>query len=174
MMKPSEEIENYVNEIRDILLKAGYTLAVAESVTSGCMQMAFAGATEATRFYQGGITCYNLGQKARHLDVEPIHAELHNCVSEQVAGQMALGATRMFGSMVGISITGYAVPLPEKGIRKIFAWYGLALDGVLLATGRISSRHKDSEAVQADYCRQVLRSVLKMLRSAIPDDDDEV
>ena len=172
MMRPNDEIQNYVDEIRDLLLKAGYTLSIAESVTCGCMQRTFANTVDASRFFQGGITCYNLGQKVRHLGVEPIHAELHNCVSEQVAGQMALGVTRMFSSMVGISITGYAQPLPEKGVRKIFAWYGLALDGILLATGRISSRYKEPEVVQADYCRQVLKSVLKMLRSAIPDEDE--
>ena len=60
--------------IKDHMLSKENTIAVAESVTSGLIQSAFASIEDASRFYRGGITAYNMGQKYRHLFVEPIHA----------------------------------------------------------------------------------------------------
>ena len=60
--------------IGKILKKKKETLAIAESVTAGVLQFALASITDASQFFQGGITAYNLGQKCRHLLVEPIHA----------------------------------------------------------------------------------------------------
>ena len=53
-----------LNEIRDRLTGNGESLAVAESVTSGHLQAALSSAENASHFYQGGITAYNLGQNA--------------------------------------------------------------------------------------------------------------
>ena len=64
-----------LNRIKDILIRRNETLAVGESVTSGILQTAFATAMDASKFYQGGITAYNLGQKSRHLHINSIHAE---------------------------------------------------------------------------------------------------
>lgn len=91
-MYPIKEI----NAIKDYMIGRHKTIAIAESVTSGHLQAAFSLADNAAFFYQGGITTYNLGQKTRHLHVEPIHAELCNCVSELVAGQMAVGVAKKF------------------------------------------------------------------------------
>lgn len=56
-----------LNKIKDFLIEGKQTLAVAESVTSGHLQAAFSAATLASKFFQGGITAYNIGQKSRHL-----------------------------------------------------------------------------------------------------------
>ena len=71
------------------LLRKKQTVAVAESVTSGLLQLAFSSIQDAVKFFQGGVTVYNLGQKYKHLKVEPIHALSVNCVSQQVANEMA-------------------------------------------------------------------------------------
>lgn len=63
-----------INSIRDYVLENKQTLAVAESVTSGHLQAAISVAENASSFFQGGITAYNLGQKCRHLNIEPLHA----------------------------------------------------------------------------------------------------
>lgn len=79
-----------IQSIGNILIERQQSIAVAESVTSGHMQAALSTAPDAAKFYQGGITAYNLGQKSRHLHVEPIHATASNCVSDQVAHEMAM------------------------------------------------------------------------------------
>lgn len=149
--------------IRDLLLAKQLTLAVAESVTCGHLQTVFAGVEDTGKFFQGGITAYNLGQKARHLRVEPIHAELYNCVSMAVAIQMALHVAELFSASVGISITGYATPMPEKGIRTRFAHFAVTKDGKLLLCGTLRTRFRNATEVQKDYCAQVLKKVHEVL-----------
>lgn len=151
------------DRVKDLLIDRHLTLAVAESVTCGHLQAAFAGVADTGKFFQGGITAYNLGQKARHLRVEPIHAELCNCVSETVAVQMALHVTEMFSASVGISITGYATPMPEKGIHTRFAHFAVVRDGKLLLCATLHTRHKNATEVQKDYCEQVLTKLLEVL-----------
>ena len=57
---------------------------MAESVTAGNIQAVFSLAADAMRFFQGGITTYNLGQKTKHLGIDPIHMAACNCVSENI------------------------------------------------------------------------------------------
>ncbi len=99
--------EEIINNIKDILITEQQTLSVAESVTAGHLQAAFSSAVEASKFFQGGITAYNAGQKCRHLNIEPIHALDNDCVTEQVACEMASQVNKLFISDYGIAITGY-------------------------------------------------------------------
>lgn len=150
--------------IRDILLKQKLTLAVAESVTCGHLQAAFAHIKDTGKFFQGGITTYNLGQKVHHLKVEPIDAELTNCVSKNVAIQMAIQVNELFFADIGISITGYASPMPEKGIDDLFAYFAVVKKGKLLLAEKIIPEKKGTLAVQKEYCGQVLYRTLALLK----------
>ena len=155
--------EDVVNEIKDILTKKAQTVAVAESVTAGHMQAALSAAVEASKFFQGGITAYNLGQKCRHLQVDPILANGCDCVDETVARTMALQVSPMFASHYGIAITGYAAPMPEKGLNELYAWYAIAHHNEVLLCEQISTGKERVEA-QVDYTNQVMRKFLDLLR----------
>ena len=87
-MKPFDEKK--LVSLGKKLLKRKQTIAVAESVTSGLLQFALSCIPDAARFFQGGITAYNIAQKFKHLRVEPLHALSVNCVSPKVAKEMAL------------------------------------------------------------------------------------
>lgn len=72
-------------------------------------------AINAAQFYQGGIMAYNIGQKYRHLFVEPIHAGICNCVSEKIAREMALNSCKMFNSILSsYGMKGLMNPLKVK------------------------------------------------------------
>ena len=71
--------------VADHLSRHHQTIAVAESVTAGFLQAALASAENASTFFQGGITAYNIHQKYAHLHVDLPHAIVCNCVSGQVA-----------------------------------------------------------------------------------------
>ena len=126
-----------IQAIGRILIERQQTIAVAESVTSGHIQVALATAMDAAKFYQGGITTYNLGQKSRHLQVEPIHAMACNCVSEQVAREMALAVCKLFNSDWGLAITGYASKVPESN-NELFAYYTIVYAGKVMESGRVA------------------------------------
>jgi nicotinamide-nucleotide amidase len=149
--------------IRDRLVKKQETLAVAESVTSGLLQLAFSQATEAGKFYQGGITTYNAGQKFKHLRVEPIHADAVNCVSEKVTREMALHVCELFNSDWGIGITGYANPVPESGY-KVFAYYAIAHHGKIVRKGMLKPGKDEPLTTQLYYTSKVLEQLSAKLR----------
>ncbi len=155
--------ENVVNEIKDILTQKSQSIAVAESVTAGHLQAALSAAVEASRFFQGGITAYNLGQKCRHLQVDPILAESCDCVDEAVARTMALEVCSLFNSPYGLAITGYAAKMPEKGLNDLFAWYAVAFRGEVVLCEKISTAKERVDA-QVDYTNQVLQKLLGQLQ----------
>ncbi len=149
--------ENKANTIRALLAARHETLAVAESVTAGYVQAILSSAEEASFFFQGGITTYNIGQKCKHLQIDPIEALQHNGVSAKCALQMSIGVQQLFMSDYGIAITGYASPLPEQGIHDIFAYVAATYKGEVLTLEKISSTAEAAPAVQVDYAEQVLR-----------------
>ena len=134
------------------------TIAVAESVTSGLLQLALSQAENAAEFYQGGITAYNLGQKSRHLIVEPIHALAFNSVSEKVAQEMALNVCSLFSSDWGMGITGYASPVPESE-NKLFAWYAIAHQDSIVVSKKITPKKNEPFRIQQLYVTDVLKNL---------------
>lgn len=154
-----------INSIKEILIKQKQTLAVAESVTSGHLQAAFSLANGATQFFHGGITAYNLGQKSRHLQVDPILAESCNCVSDKVTESMALGALNLFSSTWSIAVTGYAAPIPEIGITELFAFVSIASKDVVMHTKKIVAEKKSPLECQLFYTTQVLLEFEKLLKN---------
>jgi len=138
------------------------TVAVAESVTAGAIQLAISSIMDAGKFYQGGITAYNIAQKYKHLGVEPIHALEVNCVSEKVAGEMALNVLGLFNSDWGIAITGYASPVPESD-NQVFAYYAIAYKGKVKESGKIDPSKDESLDLQVHYTNEVCRSFNKCL-----------
>src|SRR5690349_25018625 len=121
-----------IDDIGNKLKEKNRSIAVAESVTGGLLQAAFSNANQASFFFQGGITTYNLGQKCRHLLVEPLHAIECNCVSEKIAQEMSKNVCDLFLSDYGIGITGYAAKMPEKNINELFAYYAIALKNEII------------------------------------------
>lgn len=150
-----------LNNIRDMLIKHEQTLAVAESVTAGFMQSAFSMVLNAKDYFHGGITTYNIGQKTKHLSVDPIHGLNCDCVSEKVAVTMASHTNKMFNSDWGIAITGYASPIPEKGQYDLFAYYAIAFKDEIKAKGKIDAGKNDDPVAVREYFTNTLIGIFK-------------
>jgi PncC family amidohydrolase len=157
--------EEAIREIKDFLISGNQTIAVAESVTAGHLQAAFSTGIDASRFFQGGITAYNIGQKCRHLLVEPTHALSCNCVSLTIAEQMANQVTNIFSSDWGIGITGYASPVDGITSDRLFAYFSISHVGQKIQNGVIETNIKDSIEVQILYVNEVLREMARTIRS---------
>lgn len=151
------------NKIKRYLVQRKETLAVAESVTAGHLQAAFSMADEASIFFQGGITVYNVGQKSRHLNIDPIMALACNSVSERVSAEMAIQACLLFCSDWGIGITGYATPVPELSIKTLFAIYAIAHKGKIVQRKKVICRNKTAVEAQLFYTSNVLNDFIKKL-----------
>jgi PncC family amidohydrolase len=148
--------EKDIAAIKEYMVRHKQTLAVAESVTSGHLQAAISLANGATDFFQGGITVYNLGQKAKHLNVDPISALACNCISEKTTDEMALNALRLFACDWTIAITGYAAPVPELGVSNLFAYFSIAYNGDIVKNERINGTNGNPLSVQLHYTTSVL------------------
>ncbi|PSL34822.1 CinA family protein [Chitinophaga ginsengisoli] len=154
-----------INKISDTLRHKGETLAVAESVTAGQLQVAFSLADGATQIFQGGVTAYNIGQKSRHLLIDPIHGANCNCVSEKVADQMAAQVVSLFSADWGIAITGYASPVPEQHIHELFAHYTIYYRDKCVKHERVTAPHNDVLTVRLHFTNAVLRKFYDACRT---------
>lgn len=97
------------SELKALLLGSPrLSLAAAESLTCGRVQMRVGEVAGASEYFRGGITAYTLDQKVRHLGVDRAHARKVDCVSPEVAAQMARGVCKLFQSDLGVATTGYA------------------------------------------------------------------
>jgi PncC family amidohydrolase len=163
-LRDTDVIQSKLKKIRDALVSHKKTIAVAESVTSGHLQAILTLAPDATIFYEGGITAYNARQKVRHLGVEPIHALKHNCVSESVASEMALGVAKMFQSSWGIGVTGYASTIPNAGINSLFAFFAISHEGKILASKRINAQEENPDNVEAFYAVSIIDELTRCLQ----------
>jgi nicotinamide-nucleotide amidase len=147
-----------------VLIQRGETIAIAESVTAGLITANFSLAKNATQFLQGGLIVYNLGQKTKQLNVEPIHAEKMNCVSDVIAQQMASEVAKKFCSSWGIGITGYAVPVPALKIKTCFVIYSFVHAGKVVLTERIETKKKGQANVQKYFTEKLIQSFERELR----------
>jgi PncC family amidohydrolase len=154
-----------ISAIKDHMLRHKQTLAVAESVTSGHLQAALSLADGASEFFQGGITAYNLGQKSKHLQVEPIRALACNSVSGPIAEEMALRCLSFFTSDWGIAITGYAAPVPELKIEDLFAFYSVTFRGKVVLSKKLTAEKENLYQVQVYYTERVLNEFREYLRT---------
>ena len=157
------ELKEFADKAGRLLLKKKNTIAVAESVTAGNVQAVFSLAKDATAFFQGGITAYNIGQKCRHLLVEPTHAIECNCVSKTISDKIAVEVCHLFCSDYGIGITGYASPVPEENINKLFAYLSIANNNRALLSKKISTQLLEPKDVQLFYTHQALKMLISIL-----------
>ncbi|MBL7706656.1 MAG: CinA family protein [Taibaiella sp.] len=148
-------------QISEILLKHQKTVAVAESVTSGYLQFLLSNAPEAGTIFQGGITAYNCGQKAKHLAVEPIYAISRSGVGQDISTQMAKAVSRLFNAYVGVGITGFADHSdPEQGV---VAYLSIAYGEQEELAVRLSSAAADFRSRQIDFAEQTLKLLAETL-----------
>ena len=159
-----ETLIDLADKAGQILVKKKFTIAIAESVTSGNLQAVFSLAKNAISFYQGGITAYNIGQKCKHLSVEPTHAIDCNCVSGKVSNEMAIAVAQMFCSDIGLSSTGYASPVPEQNIGKLFAHISISKKGKIILSKKIIAPNKPPYEVQIFYSKKLIELLISVLK----------
>lgn len=149
-----------LRNLSEQLIQKKLTIAVAESVTCGLLQHSFSHVDDTLKFFQGGLTAYNLGQKVKQLNVDPIVAEEVNCVSGEVAEKMALEVAQKFCSTMGIGITGYAKPVPEVGVKTAFAYVAVSRNGKIQAVKKING---NKDAALSENQELYVEKTLKLL-----------
>ena len=109
-----------------LLVAAGLTLGLAESLTGGLVGSRISAVPGASDWFRGSIVAYASDVKRKLLGVGdgPV-------VSEAAAEEMATGRGRALGADVGLALTGVAGPTEQDGQPVGTVWVGLAIDGEL-------------------------------------------
>lgn len=151
-----------IENIKNRLISLKQRICVAESVTAGLLQAALASAENASEFFEGGITAYNIDQKVKHLGIDKEEGDKCNCVSSKISDQMAIGVCRLFDCEWGVSITGYATPVPEAG-HRLYAYFAICNNGEIVMSERINLEGKEAEEAQLEYVNVILEKFEKIL-----------
>jgi nicotinamide-nucleotide amidase len=151
-----EVIQRALEDIRGFCLTRNYTIAVAESVTSGMIQLALSCCENAGLFYAGGITAYSCFQKQKQLDISVEVCDESEGVSERIAEAMAWQVCRKFNCELGLGITGFASPIPEKGLTELYAYASFCYNGEIVFTKQLVPQGGTPLEIQQQYASSML------------------
>lgn len=160
----SAELKDHLQAIKTFCIEHEESIAVAESVTAGALQFLLSTTVGATEFFQGGVTVYNSAQKAKHLGIQPIVAEKYNGVSEKITVELAKNVCRSFCCEIGVGITGYATPIPEQNIDKLFAHVVIVRNGEIVIKEKLTT-NVEGAAAQVEYAETTIKILANALNN---------
>lgn len=114
-------------QVHELLIERGATLALAESCTGGKIASKFTAMAGASAYLLAGVVAYANEAKTNILGVDAELIRRYGAVSEEVARQMAEGALRVAGADYALATTGIAGPTggtAEKPVGTV--WFALA------------------------------------------------
>ena len=121
------DVASLEQRVSQLLHEQGLTLSAAESCTGGLAAKRITDLPGASQIFKGGVVCYTNEVKHHLLGVPQEILDEYGAVSAESARALALGACRVLGSDLAISITGVAGPEPDdRGNPVGLVYIGLA------------------------------------------------
>ena len=118
----SEDGRTVDEQVADMLRSRGWTIATAESCTSGLLAGRLTELAGSSDYLLGGLVVYSNEAKTTLAGVDPALIARVGAVSVEVAEALADGARERVGADVGVGITGIAGPgggTPEKPVGLV-------------------------------------------------------
>lgn len=143
------DVDSLEQVVGDTLRQRGMTLAVAESCTGGLLSKRITDLPGASDYYKGGVCSYTNEVKINLLGVQPDTLAAYGAVSAQTAEQMAAGAARVFGTDIGVGITGVAGPDASEGKEVGLVYISVWFQGELITRETRNSLGRDRVRNQA-------------------------
>ena len=150
-------------QVHNLLLESGKTLAVAESCTGGSISAKFTAMAGASAYFLCGVTAYANEAKRDLLGVDAALIERHGAVSEEVARAMAEGARRVSGADFAVATTGIAGPTGGSEQKPVgTVWFAVASERGTVAMMRNSGTDRGQVIDRATaYAIEFLRNHIK-------------
>lgn len=145
------------------LNEKGWTLAVGESCTGGLIGHRITDVPGSSDYFLGGVTAYSDPVKESLLGVKSETLQAVGTVSEEIAREMARGASLALSSDVGLSVTCIAGPgggTEEKSV-------GLTFIAASTSEGEWAERHVfqgDRQTIKGSASDAALKLLLSALR----------
>lgn len=106
-MQVSASAQQLARRIRERMVERGWTLASAESCTSGRVAAMLTSISGASDYFQGSLVAYQDHLKVQHLGVRQDDIDQHDVVSQPVVEQMVRGCCALFHTDLAVASTGY-------------------------------------------------------------------
>ena len=152
-----------VNAIIRLARDQQIKLATAESCTGGLVAAKLTEQPGSSEIFECGFVTYSNLSKIQLLGVSERSLEQHGAVSEQVAGEMALGALNGHAAQLAVSITGIAGPGGSN-----FKPDGRVCFGVAHQTKLLNVEIQEFGSIGRDAVRQAARDhALHLFRAAL-------
>jgi nicotinamide-nucleotide amidase len=152
-----------VNAIIRLARDQQIKLATAESCTGGLVAAKLTEQPGSSEIFECGFVTYSNFSKTQLLGVSERSLEQHGAVSEQVAGEMALGALNGQAAQLAVSITGIAGPGGSD-----FKPEGRVCFGVAHQTNLLNVETQEFGSLGRDAVRRAARDhALHLFRAAL-------
>ena len=146
------------------LAAAGKRLSIAESCTGGLVACRITDVPGSSEVFTHGFVTYSNEAKSQLIGVSEETLAANGAVSLEVAGEMAMGALRVSGADVAVSITGIAGPgggTEEKPVGTVC--FGIATKAGVQTFREIHPRSRK------DFKKQASQRALDLVRRALRD-----
>lgn len=121
----------------ELLIRNGWTLAAAESLTAGLFMSELATEPGISSSLEGGVVVYNEKTKMEQLGVEQSLLNNYGVVSAECAAALAENVKRKFKSEIGVGLTGAAGPDPHDGKPAGTVWIGITSSNGITETHKL-------------------------------------
>jgi len=149
-------------EMADLLVSNGLSLAVAESCTGGMISNMITDVPGSSRYFLAGLVTYSDDSKMSLLGVRKATLIEHGAVSQAVASEMAVGVRTLMRSDIGISATGIAGPEGETEEKPVgLVEFAMAIEGRIVSDRRVFSG--DRQEVKRAASEHALRMIIEEL-----------
>ncbi|WP_339750680.1 CinA family protein [Algoriphagus aquimarinus] len=157
------QLKESLNFIGRFCLDNKVKISVAESVTAGLLQVMLSTCEKAGLFYEGGLTAYSCAQKLTNLGIDRQECEKNEGVTMNIAELMALQIAQRFDTQLALGISGFASPIPEKGILELYAYSAIALNGEIVYAKRLEAVSENQIENQIHFAKDTIHLCARFL-----------
>ncbi|GGG58908.1 CinA family protein [Epilithonimonas arachidiradicis] len=157
--------QSVLNAIGQKLIIDDQTVSVAEEVTAGLLQLAFAQIDNSLLFYKGGLTVVNLDDAADFLDLKDRATRTCSELIDEMVHTAAIKASAFLSSDWSIAVAGFGSPKRGSGY-KVFANYVFSFKGEIVLSNHfeIEDPVQPFEA-QLTFARHILEHFNSIINS---------
>ena len=121
---------NKNEQLINILIEKGYTIAFAESCTGGLCAANLISVANASSVINESFVTYANEAKIKYLGVNPSTINKYGVVSEEVAKEMAEGVAIAANSNIGVGVSGIAGPTGGTKNKPVgMVCFGFTING---------------------------------------------
>ena len=163
-----EDVAGLEETVVRTLKEKGLTVSTAESCTGGMIAERITAVSGSSEVFGYGFVTYWEQAKAKLVGVDPDVIARYNVVSAPVAAQMALGAAKVSGSDIAVSVTGVAGPTGGDAVRPVGTVYLGAARGKTVYVKKLFVSRPDRALVRARAAQAALELVLRLAQGRTP------